>query len=35
VTLWSDPLQTNPVLNSTETWTLSGVVNPPEATEAG
>jgi spore coat protein A, manganese oxidase len=67
VTLWSDPLQTNPALNSTETWelwnwtvdghpihlhlvkfkvvnreafdpltgTLSGVVNPPEATEAG
>ena len=67
VTLWSDPLQTNPALNSTETWelwnqtvdghpihlhlvkfkvvnreafdpatgALSGVVNPPEATEAG
>jgi hypothetical protein len=67
VTLWSDPLQTNPALDSTETWelwnwtvdghpihlhlvkfkvvnreafdpltgTLSGVVNPPEATEAG
>jgi FtsP/CotA-like multicopper oxidase with cupredoxin domain len=67
VTLWSDPLETNPALDSTETWelwnwtvdghpihlhlvkfkvvnreafdpltgTLSGVVNPPEATEAG
>jgi FtsP/CotA-like multicopper oxidase with cupredoxin domain len=67
VTLWSDPLETNPALNSTETWelwnwtvdghpihlhlvkfkvvnreafdpetgALSGVVNPPEATEAG
>jgi len=67
VTLWSDPMETNPALNSTETWelwnwtvdghpihlhlvkfkvvnreafdpltgTLSGVVNPPEATEAG
>jgi len=67
VTLWSDPLETNPAQNSTETWelwnwtvdghpihlhlvkfkvvnreafdpltgTLSGVVNPPEATEAG
>lgn len=27
MTLWSDPLQTNPAL--------SGVVNPPETTEAG
>ena len=67
VTLWSDPLETNPALDSTETWELwnwtvdghpihlhlvkfkvvnreafdpetgelSGVVNPPEATEAG
>jgi FtsP/CotA-like multicopper oxidase with cupredoxin domain len=67
VTLWADPLQTNPAINSTETWelwnhtvdghpihlhlvkfkvvnreafdpltgALSGVVNPPEATEAG
>ena len=67
VTLWADPLETNPALNSTETWelwnwtvdghpihlhlvkfkvvnreafdpvtgALSGVVNPPEATEAG
>ena len=67
VTLWSDPMETNPALNSTETWelwnwtvdghpihlhlvkfkvvnreafdpltgALSGVVKPPEATEAG
>jgi len=67
VTLWSDPMATNPALDSTETWelwnwtvdghpihlhlvkfkvvnreafdpatgALSGVVNPPEATEAG
>jgi len=67
VTLWSDPLETNPALGATETWelwnwtvdghpihlhlvkfkvlnreafdpvtgALSGVVNPPEATEAG
>jgi FtsP/CotA-like multicopper oxidase with cupredoxin domain len=67
VTLWSDPIATNPAVGDTETWelwnwtidghpihlhlvkfkvinreafdpvdgTLSGVVNPPEATEAG
>jgi FtsP/CotA-like multicopper oxidase with cupredoxin domain len=35
VTLWSDLLQTNPALISSQTRVLGGVVSPPEAAEAG